>query len=94
MQTIRGVVQKGAERGRALGYPTINLPLTDSTVSGIYTARVYVKSDAPCTAAVFADPARNIIEAHLIDFRDDLYGLEVVIELHTKIRDSKRFENE
>lgn len=94
MQKIHGVVQMGAKRGRALGYPTINLSLEKSTVSGIYAALAYVDGGAPYLAAVFADPTRGIIEAHLLDFRGEIYGLDATIELHEKIRDTKRFSSD
>jgi len=89
-----GIVQKGRGRGRELGYPTINIPLTDSSITGIYAARVYVKDSAPYIAAAFADSSRGVLEAHLLDFEDDLYGLEITIELHKKIREAADFESE
>jgi riboflavin kinase / FMN adenylyltransferase len=92
MEIIQGVVQRGEGRGGALGYPTINLPLA-GTVSGVYAGRVQAKGEV-YTSAIFADPARGIIEAHLLDFRDDLYGSEAIIEVHEKIRDTKKFDTE
>ena len=92
MQKFTGIVQKGSKRGRRLGYPTINIVLTDTEVSGVYAARVRIKKDdAPYVAAVFADPNRKILEAHVLNFSDDLYGLSVTIELHEKIRDKRDF---
>ena len=91
MQTISGKVQKGAARGRTLGYPTINLPLGDYAVSGVYSALVYLEDKSVNTAAVFADPIREIIEAHILDFDGDLYGQKVTLELYEKIRDIKKF---
>jgi len=90
----RGEVQRGARRGTELGYPTINLPLKDSTISGIYSALVYLNDEEAHKAAVFADPVRGVIEAHILDFQDDLYGLYVTIELHKNMRDSKQFDND
>ena len=94
MQIIRGKVQRGAGRGKILGYPTVNLPLKDSTISGVYSALVYLDNKSPHVAAVFADTVREIIEAHLLDFQDEIYGLNVKIELHKKIRDSRKFNND
>lgn len=95
MKSITGIVQKGARRGAALGYPTANIPLTDDAVSGIYAARVYLKKDeAPYMAAAFADPRRKILEAHLLGFSDELYGVEVTIELHKKLRESREFDDD
>ena len=94
MDTYAGIVEAGSRRAAALGYPTINIPLTDASVAGIYAARVYVKDSAPYIAAAFADSSRGVLEAHLLDFEDDLYGLEITIELHKKIREAADFESE
>ncbi len=90
-----GTVQQGARRAVALGFPTVNISLTDNLVSGIYAARLKVKPDeSSYMAAVYADQKRKVLEAHILDFTDDLYGCEIEINLLHKIRDSKRFEND
>ncbi|HEY4517020.1 MAG TPA: riboflavin kinase [Candidatus Paceibacterota bacterium] len=92
--TYRGVVVRGEGKGVALGFPTANIPLSDRSLSGIYAARVAVKrGEAPYMAAVYADQERKLLEAHILDFTDDLYGCEIEIELLKKIRDGKRFED-
>ena len=95
MNIFTGNVQKGAKRGSALGFPTINIPLTDDTLSGIYAARVRIKEDESAyMAAVYADKKRKLLEAYLLDFTDDLYGQEIRIELHEKIREGMTFPDE
>jgi len=94
MRTLVGVVEKGTRRGNALGYPTINIPLTDDSVSGVYAARVYVTDGSSYAAAAFADQKRGILEAHLLDCADDLYGKKIRVELHEKIRDRMSFKND
>lgn len=91
---VRGIVQHGAGKGRLLGYPTANIPATAPAPSGIYAARVRIGADAPYRAAAFGDPARGILEAHLLDFDDDLYGLEIEVELLRKLRENRAFESE
>ena len=88
-----GIVQKGIRRGTVLGFPTINIPLDDTAVSGIFAARVIVDGEAH-NAAAFADPSRKILEAYILDAHLDLYGKEVSIELCKKIRESSTFEDE
>ena len=91
-RTYTGIVQKGDQRGHALGFPTANILLTDGALSGIYAARVTLKAgDTPYMAAAYADQKRGLLEAHLLDFSDDLYGLEISIELCKKIRERKEF---
>lgn len=91
--SFSGIVQKGEERGKALGFPTINIPLADDSVSGIYAARVSVKG-SEYVAAAYVDTRRKLLEAHLLHFEDDLYGLPVTITLVHKIRDAQRFDTE
>lgn len=93
VKRYRGTVTRGAGRATRLGFPTINVPLSDASVSGVYAAEAEIGGKR-YRAAAFADPLRGILEAHLLDFEGDLYGTEAVIELSTKLRDGMRFEND
>ncbi|HVU75291.1 MAG TPA: riboflavin kinase [Candidatus Paceibacterota bacterium] len=93
MQSFSGFVERGKQRGRVLGFPTINIALEDKTVSGIYAANVYADVST-FRAAAFADPSRSVLEAHLLDFSGDLYGKEVRIELVEKLRESAAYESD
>jgi len=94
-----GVVERGSQSAAGLGYPTINIPLADTDVSGIFAAEVSVE-DAVYFAAAYANPARGILEAHLLDFSGEpaqtgeLYGKRAEIELLEKIREDKKFDDE
>jgi riboflavin kinase / FMN adenylyltransferase len=94
---ISGVVIKGEGRAKELGAPTLNIPLTDSSLSGIYAARVEMKGKT-YGAAVFADPSRGVLEAHLLDFdpqkSGDTTGAEITVELLAKLRDSEMFQSD
>ncbi|OGG70670.1 hypothetical protein A3F27_01705 [Candidatus Kaiserbacteria bacterium RIFCSPHIGHO2_12_FULL_53_13] len=92
MDSYTGIVEQGSKRAAALGYPTINIPLEDD-VSGIYIARVHVGSEI-FPAAAFADSRRKILEAHIIDFSERLYGRKITIELLGKIRDTRDFNDD
>lgn len=91
--TFSGTVEKGRKRASVLGFPTINIPLTDSSVSGIYAGKVR-HNEREYHAAIFADPDRRILEAYLLDFDEEMYGEEISITLEKKIRDSKPFKND
>ena len=93
MHIFSGVVQKGTRRAAELGFPTVNIPLENAGVSGVYASRVKVGVQE-YGAAAFADPERKVLEAYLLDFAGDLYGKEITIELHDKIRDPQRFFND
>ncbi len=97
---IEGVVQKGDQRGRELGYPTANLMLGDyqRPKYGIYAVRVTLEdgSEHPGVASLGVrptfEPAKELLEAHLFDFDGDLYGRKIEVALHAYIREEKRFD--
>ena len=93
MAVYRGVVQKGGGYGRKLGFPTANIPLADNSISGIYAAKVRF-GGGEYNAAVYADARRKLLEAHVLHFSDDLYGVEIEIELLKKMREDKEFADE
>jgi len=76
-----------------LGFSTINIPLNDTSVSGIYVAKVKV-GEEEYEAAAYADQKRKVLEAHLLDFSANLYGWNVRIELLKKIREPKKFTDD
>ncbi len=90
MSTYKGIVQQGTKRASKLGFPTINIPLQDAKISGIYAARIQIAGDT-YTAAVFADPERGLLEAHVLGFSGAFNEKEITIELYEKIRESKQF---
>ena len=92
MTFYKGIVRKGGEYGRRLGFPTANIPF-DAGVSGIFSATVQVGGET-YNAAAYADQRNNVLEVHLLDFDGDLYGKELAIELLEKLREDRRFESE
>ena len=42
--TIAGTVMQGKRRGKELGYPTSNIPLTEDILSGIYISITQIDS--------------------------------------------------
>jgi riboflavin kinase/FMN adenylyltransferase len=76
-----------------LGFPTINIPFADTSISGVYAAEVKTGGRA-YPAAVFADQRRKVLEAHLLGFSGILYGTPVTITLCEKIREPMRFETD
>jgi riboflavin kinase/FMN adenylyltransferase len=91
--SVRGAVTHGEGRAAKLGFPTVNLPLENRGIDGIYAALVLVDGNT-YHAAAFADPLRKLLEAHLLDYAGDLYGKEVTVELYEKIRSRGLFEKD
>ncbi|WP_442600901.1 bifunctional riboflavin kinase/FAD synthetase [Paenibacillus sp. KN14-4R] len=101
--SISGVVVHGDARGRKLGFPTANIKLTEPYViprNGVYAARVTVNGEQH-------DGVMNIgirptfegagliqtLEAHLLDFDQDIYGKQVVVEFVDYIRPEQKFSS-
>jgi riboflavin kinase/FMN adenylyltransferase len=97
---ITGVVQRGDQRGRELGYPTANLELGDyqRPKYGIYAVRVTLEDgrELPGVASLGVrptfEPPTELLEAHLFGFDGDLYGQRIDVGLHAFIREEKKFE--
>lgn len=85
-----GTVQEGSKYAATLGFPTINIPYEDTIVSGIYAGLVHYKKQA-YPGAIYADVRRKVLEAHIFNFSESLYGQEVSIELLQKIREDRPF---
>lgn len=94
---LSGIVQKGKQRGKDLGYPTANIPLTENVEDGIYLSFVTIDSKKYPSltfigvAETFGDTER-FAESFILDFDQDIYGKEISIELVKKLRDNRKFD--
>lgn len=93
MKIVSGIVIKGNERGRMLGYPTANISLSELELSGVYAGRVSF-DDQEHIAAIFIDEKRKLLEAHVIGYEGNLYDKHLRVELHTRLRDSHKFASD
>lgn len=91
---IKGVVIKGKQKGKGLGFPTANLVLGKESraKSGIYGGKVCLNG-REYKAAIFVGEG-DILEAHVLGFSGSLYGEEIEVEIGRKVRDIKRFKND
>ncbi len=95
---VEGIVVTGDERGGTLGFPTANLSPDPHLLVPAYG--IYAGSALGTRAAVsigvnphYGGHERRI-EAFLLDFRGDLYGRRLVVELWQRLRDEMAFESE
>ena len=100
LYSVTGRVVRGDQRGRLLGYPTINLPLPAPRKllppEGVYAVRVQTPQ-GPFGGMMnlgprptFADPSVTL-EVHLFDAAVSLYGAHVRIDFLARLRDTMRF---
>ncbi len=98
---ISGRVVRGAQLGRTLGYPTANIRFGGKTpaLSGIYATWVHGVGEEPIASvsSLGTRPTVNgtepLLEAHLFDFRGDLYGRRIKVEFVAKLRDEETFDD-
>jgi riboflavin kinase/FMN adenylyltransferase len=96
---VQATVERGDARGRGLGYPTANLRLGDyqRPAYGIYAVRVRLDDERefPGVASLGIrptfEPPVELLEAHLFDFDEDLYGRTIEVALHAFIRPEEKF---
>lgn len=97
---IEGVVERGFQRGRAIGAPTANIALGDYVRPrlGVYAVRVDLGDGVlrPGVASVGVNPTVGalpapLLEAHLFDFDADLYGRSIEAQLIAFLRPEATF---
>jgi riboflavin kinase / FMN adenylyltransferase len=98
--SLRGPVLLGDQRGRAIGFPTLNIGVSADRAlppDGVYVTRAYLPAGIfhavtnIGTRPTFDGTARRV-ETHVFDFEGDLYGQVVTIELLHRLRAEQKFE--
>jgi riboflavin kinase / FMN adenylyltransferase len=101
---VRGPVLHGDERGRTIGFPTLNIGVSADRAlpsNGVYVTRAHLGYPGEArsfeavtnigTRPTFDGTARRV-ETHLLDFEGDLYGQVVSIELLHQLRPELKFD--
>jgi riboflavin kinase/FMN adenylyltransferase len=97
---MSGRVAHGHKRGRTMGFPTANIHLHRRKVplTGVYAIRLFGIQGEPIegVANVGARPTvggeKALLEVHLFDFNDDIYGEYVQVHFLHKLRDEQKFD--
>ncbi|WP_181809505.1 bifunctional riboflavin kinase/FAD synthetase [Streptomyces shenzhenensis] len=99
---VEGVVVRGAQRGRELGFPTANvetLPHTAIPADGVYAGYLHAQGEVmPAAISVGTNPqfdgTERTVEAYAIDRVGlDLYGLHVAVDFLAYVRGQARFDS-
>ena len=103
---LSGHVLHGQKLGRSLGFPTLNISLANKlhrrkpAAQGIFIAQVHGLSDNPLPAVASLgqrptvdDSGRYLLEVHIFNFNQSVYGKLVQIELIEKIRDEAKYND-
>jgi len=96
---VSGTVIKGDQRGRTLGFPTANIALDPhcGLKHGIYAVRIGIGGVMRDGVASFGtrptfDNGAPLLEVHVFDFADDLYGTPVDVAFIGWIRPELKFD--
>lgn len=102
---ISGRVVHGQHLGKKLGFPTANIRLHRyrAPLEGVYIVVMEIEHGGawrrlPGVANVgvrptLGDPAKPVLEVHLLDFDQQIYGKRVKIEFLEKVREEKKFDS-
>lgn len=99
---VEGVVVRGAQRGRELGFPTANvetLPHTAIPVDGVYAGWLTADGERmPAAISIGSNPQFNgterTVEAYAIDRVGlDLYGMHAAVDFLAYVRGMEKFDS-
>jgi riboflavin kinase / FMN adenylyltransferase len=98
---MTGRVAQGDKRGRLIGFPTANIHLHRrmAPLAGVFAVEMYGLEVEPLSGVAnigtrpTVDGTRTVLEVHLFDFDQDIYGRYVQVEFVLKLRDEKRFDS-
>lgn len=100
--SVCGRVAHGDKRGRQLGFPTANLEMfrKNTPLIGVF-AVIMTGLDGRELKGVanlgnrptFYGGAKAVLETHLFDFDQDIYGRYVEVHFKAKLRDEMRFDS-
>ncbi|HKV51936.1 MAG TPA: bifunctional riboflavin kinase/FAD synthetase [Gemmatimonadaceae bacterium] len=98
--SVQSRVRRGEQRGRALGFPTVNLESPSARKllppDGVYAVRAQTPAGAfggmmnLGPRPTFGDTARSL-EVHLFDADLDLYGASVRVDFVERLRETRAF---
>ncbi len=98
---VDGIVQRGAQRGRTIGFPTANLEFGELVRPkfGVYAVEIilpdgrqkYGVANTGNRPTVGGEEAR--VEAHIFGFNEDIYEQKIEVHFRAFIRAERKFEN-
>ena len=100
--SIEGIVQKGRQIGKKIGFPTCNIDIGDYVLAkpGVYAVKVlrknntkYIKGIANLGYRPTFNQKKILLEVHLFNFSGNLYNKYLSVEFLKFIRKEKKFKN-
>jgi riboflavin kinase/FMN adenylyltransferase len=95
--TISGKVVEGDKRGRQMGFPTANIHMKHlrPALTGVYAVKLGNRNGVANLGVrpTIAGTPKLLLEVHLLNFNEDIYGQHVQVTFLEKIRDEMKFKN-
>ena len=100
--SIEGIVQKGRQQGKKIGFPTCNIDIKDYVIAlpGVYAVKVYKKNSKKPLKAIANlgyrptfNQKKILLEVHIFNFSGNLYNKYLSVEFTKFIRKEKKFNN-
>jgi riboflavin kinase/FMN adenylyltransferase len=98
---VEGFVVPGDLRGRKLGFPTANVDVWEGKIlpsSGVYASWISIDSiihpsvtNVGVRPTFYEKPSKLSVEAHILDFNEDIYHKWIQLYFVEKIRPEKKF---
>ena len=101
--TLSGIIVKGMQRGRLLGFPTANIQPDDEKkalpMNGVYIVKCMVEDENHFGIMnigfrpTFENKHELVLEVHILNFDRDIYGQYFKVEFLKRLRNEKKFES-
>ena len=100
--SIEGVVQKGRQQGKKIGFPTCNIDIKNYVIAtpGVYAVKVKLKNSSKFLKGIANlgyrptfNQKKILLEVHIFNFSGNLYNKHLSVEFIKFIRKEKKFKN-
>ena len=98
--TFSGKVVYGKQLGRTIGIPTANLwmPTQRLPIAGVYAVKCLLAGKlhngiANMGIRPTVDGSKPVLEIHIFNFSESIYGQRLTVEFKNKLREEKKFDN-
>jgi riboflavin kinase/FMN adenylyltransferase len=98
--TFSGKVVYGQQLGKTIGVPTANLwiPKQRLPIAGVYAVKCLLAGKsfngiANMGIRPTVDGSKPVLEIHIFNFSESIYGQRLTVEFKNKLRDEKKFDN-
>jgi riboflavin kinase/FMN adenylyltransferase len=100
--SLTGIVTKGKQLGRTIGFPTANLQLEENLKlipkNGVYIVKSTIESKTVLGMMNIGfnptvDGKKQTLEVHYFNYNEDLYDRKITISLLERIRSEQKFDS-